>query len=83
MAMSVRRPSIHRSQFQLSLLATVFGVVILYCMVMVSSKGHLSFWVLMIAIFNSKWLIAKLLKKHICDSGTTKFLIMFLYKNSN
>ena len=41
-AMSIR-PSVRRSHFQLSLTAKVSGAFILYCMVMVPSKGNLRF----------------------------------------
>mgnify|MGYP001556251485 CR=1 FL=1 len=56
---SVRHPSLH---FQLSLVARVSGVFILYYMVMFSGKTNLWFWVEMLAILNLKWLTPKLLK---------------------
>ena len=40
---SVRRPSVRRPHFQLSLTAKVSGAFVLYCMVMVPSKGNLRF----------------------------------------
>ena len=60
-AMSVY-PSVHRPHFQLPLVARVSGVFILYCLVMVSGKTNLSFWVKILAILNSKWPRLKLTK---------------------